>query len=126
MKLILKDYKVINLIFETLPERNDENKFNFKVGQIFNEEELEKSFGIGFIVEIVNNKYMIKLEMRFFFESDNVIDEKFKNGTFPKVNAPAIAFPYLRAYISNLTMQSGYEPLLLPSINFVELDKVHH
>lgn len=123
MKLILKDYKVINLIFETLPDHNDENQFNLKVGQIFNADEKKKSFGIGFVVDITNNQYTIKLEMRFFFESDIIIDENFKKGTFPKVNAPAIAFPYLRAYISNLTMQSGFEPLLLPSINFVEFDK---
>lgn len=120
MKLMLKDYKVINLDFEVLSEQNIEDQFNLKVGQIFNEKE-EKSFGIGFIVVITNNSYKIELEMNFLFESDEIIDERFKNSSFPKVNAPAIAFPYLRAYISNLTMQSGFTPLLLPSINFVEL-----
>ena len=120
MKLMLKDYKVINLDFEVLSEQNIEDQFNLKVGQIFNEKE-EKSFGIGFIVAITNNSYKIELEMNFLFESDEIIDERFKNSSFPKVNAPAIAFPYLRAYISNLTMQSGFTPLLLPSINFVEL-----
>ncbi len=120
MKLMLKDYKVINLDFKVLSEQNIEDQFNLKVGQIFNEKE-EKSFGIGFIVVITNNSYKIELEMNFLFESDEIIDERFKNSSFPKVNAPAIAFPYLRAYISNLTMQSGFTPLLLPSINFVEL-----
>ena len=120
MKLMLKDYKVVNLNFEILSEQNIEDQFNLKVGQMFSEEEKEKSFGIGFIVEIMNNSYKIKLEMRFFFESDEIIDDNFKKSSFPKVNAPAIAFPYLRAYISNLTMQSGFTPLLLPSINFIE------
>lgn len=120
MKLMLKDYKVVNLNFEILSEQNIEDQFNLKVGQMFSEEEKEKSFGIAFIVEIMNNSYKIKLEMRFFFESDEIIDDNFKKSSFPKVNAPAIAFPYLRAYISNLTMQSGFTPLLLPSINFVE------
>ena len=120
MKLMLKDYKVLNLNFEILSEQNIEDQFNLKVGQMFSEEEKEKSFGIGFIVEIMSNSYKIKLEMRFFFESDEIIDDNFKKSSFPKVNAPAIAFPYLRAYISNLTMQSGFTPLLLPSINFIE------
>lgn len=120
MKLMLKDYKVVNLNFEILSEQNIEDQFNLKVGQMFSEEEKEKSFGIGFIVEIMSNSYKIKLEMRFFFESDEIIDDNFKKSSFPKVNAPAIAFPYLRAYISNLTMQSGFTPLLLPSINFIE------
>ena len=117
---MLKDYKVVNLNFEILSEQNIEDQFNLKVGQMFSEEEKEKSFGIGFIVEIMSNSYKIKLEMRFFFESDEIIDDNFKKSSFPKVNAPAIAFPYLRAYISNLTMQSGFTPLLLPSINFIE------
>lgn len=33
------------------------------------------------------------------------------------VNAPAIAFPYLRAYISTLTTQSGIPPIILPTLN---------
>ena len=118
---MLKDYKVINLDFEVLSEQNVEDQFNLRVGQMFNEKE-EKSFGIGFIVGITSNSYKIELEMNFLFESDKAIDEEFKNSSFPKVNAPAIAFPYLRAYISNLTMQSGFTPLLLPSVNFVELN----
>ena len=126
MKLMLKDYKVVNLNFEILSEQNIEDQFNLKVGQMFSEEEKEKSFGIGFIVEIISNSYKIKLEMRFFFESDEIIDDNFKKSSFPKVNAPAIAFPYLRAYISNLTMQSGFTPLLLPSINFVEFAGSNH
>ena len=123
MKLMLKDYKVINLDFEVLSEQNVEDQFNLKVGQMFNEKE-EMSFGIGFIVGITSNSYKIELEMNFLFESDEIIDEEFKNSSFPKVNAPAIAFPYLRAYISNLTMQSGFTPLLLPSINFVEFSNL--
>lgn len=123
MKLMLKDYKVINLNFEVLSEQNVEDQFNLKVGQMFNKKE-EMSFGIGFIVGITSNSYKIGLEMNFLFESDEIIDEEFKNSSFPKVNAPAIAFPYLRAYISNLTMQSGFTPLLLPSINFVEFSNL--
>ena len=49
------------------------------------------------------------------------ITEDFKLSSFPKINAPAIAFPYLRAFVSNLTLQSGLEPVILPSINFVQL-----
>ncbi|WP_222708016.1 protein-export chaperone SecB [Algibacter pacificus] len=57
------------------------------------------------------------------FKLDKDISEEFKLSDFPKINAPAIAFPYLRAYISNLTLQSGFEPVMLPSINFVNLAK---
>lgn len=55
------------------------------------------------------------------FKIDEDISEEFKLSNFPKINAPAIAFPYLRAFVSNLTLQSGFEPIILPSINFVKL-----
>ena len=61
--------------------------------------------------------------MRFFFETDSPITEDFKKSSFPLINAPAIAFPYLRSFLSVLTMQAGYSPIMLPSINFVEFAK---
>jgi preprotein translocase subunit SecB len=35
-----------------------------------------------------------------------------------KINAAAIAFPYFRAYITQITLLSGFPPLILPTINF--------
>ncbi|ERJ81854.1 hypothetical protein HMPREF1990_01181 [Porphyromonas gingivalis W4087] len=32
-------------------------------------------------------------------------------------NAPAILFPYIRAYISNITALSGMSPIILPTLN---------
>ena len=62
------------------------------------------------------------IEAFFNFEIvDEKITEDFKLSSFSKINAPAIAFPYLRAFVSNLTLQSGLEPVILPSINFVQL-----
>jgi len=58
----------------------------------------------------------------FNFETDEEITEEFKNSHFPKINAPAIAYPYLRAYVSNLTLQSGVTPVMLPTINFVKFE----
>lgn len=46
-----------------------------------------------------------------------VTDETLKD-TFIQVNAPAIAYPFLRAYVSTLTVNSGYEQILLPPVNF--------
>ena len=38
-----------------------------------------------------------------------------------KANAPAIAFPYVRVFISNITLNAGYNPIVLPSFNFIKL-----
>jgi len=65
----------------------------------------------------INLKYIAE------FEANEVITEKFKESIFPRQNSPAIAFPFLRAFVSNLLLSSGYRPMILPSINFQALDK---
>ncbi len=40
------------------------------------------------------------------------------------LNAPAIVFPYIRAYISTITIQSGLKPILLPTFNLSSLSEV--
>ncbi|PLX05015.1 MAG: protein export chaperone secb [Marinilabiliales bacterium] len=39
-------------------------------------------------------------------------------------NAPAILFPYLRAYISSLTALSGTDTIILPTMNLTGLKQV--
>lgn len=46
--------------------------------------------------------------------------EEYKNGYFI-FNAPAIVFPYIRAYISSLTALSGMPTLTLPTLNLTQL-----
>lgn len=55
------------------------------------------------------------------FETREDITEDFKQSQFPGMNAPAIGFPYLRAYMSQVLLLSGYKPTLIPTINFQEM-----
>lgn len=41
--------------------------------------------------------------------------------TFFYLNAPAILFPYIRAYIATLTTLSGMTPINLPTLNLTQL-----
>lgn len=41
--------------------------------------------------------------------------------TFFYLNAPAILFPYIRAYIATLTTLSGMAPINLPTLNLTQL-----
>lgn len=41
--------------------------------------------------------------------------------TFGNVNGPAILYPFVREVIANLTMKGGVPPVLLPTMNFVEV-----
>ncbi|MHB1679963.1 MAG: protein-export chaperone SecB [bacterium] len=40
---------------------------------------------------------------------------------FSKINAPDLMFPFVRETIADLTLKTGYPPLLLPPINIVAL-----
>lgn len=83
---------------------------------------LEKSsFGVQFKMKIVDHNFILEIVAVAHFNTDVDIDKKFLNSSFAKINAPAIAYPYIRSYISNLTLNSGLNPVMLPSINFVKL-----
>ncbi|OEY71822.1 protein-export chaperone SecB [Salegentibacter salarius] len=120
MKIQLDNWKILNLNFSSREEERLENSFDLKTGNFFPEDK-SKTFGVGFEIEIKDKKFDLSIEAIFMFSLDEKITEKFKISDFPKINAPAIAFPYLRAYVSNLTLQSGFDPVMLPSINFVNL-----
>ena len=82
----------------------------------------DKVFYVTFTVGISSPRGF-KLDVKYLatFTTSEPIDEKFKSSQFPIVNAPAIAYPYLRSFISNLTLSASYEPVILPTINFQAL-----
>jgi preprotein translocase subunit SecB len=126
MRIQLKDWKVSNLNFALLDEniKRETNSFDLESGSYFSEDKSSNVFGVGFKLTINDKLFDLVVEAVFHFELlEEAITDEFKLSSFPKVNAPAIAFPYLRAFISNLTLQSGLEPVILPSINFVQLAK---
>ncbi len=124
MKIQLKNWKIANLSMSLLDERTkrDNDSFDLESGNFFSDDEENNTFGVAFKLNINDRSFDLIIEAFFNFE---IVDEKrtedFKLSSFPKINAPAIAFPYLRAFVSNLTLQSGLEPVILPSINFVQL-----
>lgn len=81
------------------------------------------SFAVIFELKILSSdsKFDLYLKSVSHFETNLPIDDKFRDSSFVKINAPAIAFPYVRAAISNITLTCGYSPIILPSYNFVNL-----
>jgi len=123
MKIQLNEWKLQNLSFSVLKNaERTENSFKLSTGNFFPEKENNK-FGIVFNVLINDVRFDMNVEISFVFELEEAVTEVFKVSDFLKVNAPAIAFPYVRAFISNITLQSGFEPIILPSINFANLGK---
>jgi preprotein translocase subunit SecB len=85
----------------------------------------------GFFVDInlrltsEDNKNEISISSRGIFESDTEIDIQFLNTSMVQVNAPAILFPFVRAFINTITTNAGYNPLIIPAINF-SMIQGHH
>ena len=82
-------------------------------------------FVVNFHIKIENSdkSFYLKLKAIAQFSTKEDITDEFKKSLFIEINAPAIAFPYVRTFISNLTLNMGYNPILLPTFNFVELSK---
>lgn len=90
----------------------------------FNDKDLNE-VNINFHIKIENSKKTFSLNLKAIaqFSTKEEITEELKKSPFFEINAPAIAFPYVRTFISNLTLNMGYNPILLPTFNFVELSK---
>lgn len=102
----------------------DEVDTQLKIKNGFTSED-KHIFAIIFELTLENKErnFYLKVEAHNHFRLNQEITDEFKDSTFINVNAPAIAFPYVRAFISNLTLNSGYDPIILPSYNFVNIYK---
>ncbi|MEO0042629.1 MAG: hypothetical protein RL329_2077 [Bacteroidota bacterium] len=83
----------------------------------------EKHFIVEFHLKLFNEKIKGQFKMAALFETDTVIDDEFKQSALVQVNAPAIAFPYLRSFVSTTTVNAGYNAVILPSINLTSLKR---
>ena len=84
----------------------------------------QSTFQLQLGVKIVDENNVLTIDVTcvadFYFEKG--IEEKQLNNYF-YINAPAILFPYIRAYITTLTSLSGLKPIILPTLNLIGLGK---
>lgn len=116
----LKDYKITQSHFDINPENistTDNMAIEIKRENLLNE--TESLFKLDMSVNMSDEKGNIKIftKIEGLFEFDSTLDETQKNNFFD-INAPAILYPIIRAYISSLTSLSGFNHIILPTINF--------
>ena len=56
----------------------------------------------------------------YIFAEEETIDEEFKTSELVRVNSLAIAFPFVRSFISTFSINAGIPPFILPAYNFSE------
>jgi preprotein translocase subunit SecB len=80
-------------------------------------------FNLQLFVDIkdVDGHFNINLVTESIFSYPEDADIQAYTNSFFIVNAPAIIFPYIRAYISSLTALSGMPTLNLPTLNLSQV-----
>lgn len=95
---------------------SDHYKVSFEKTVGVNETEHRMRLMLEAKIDSENKAMHIEVKAEGYFEFDNTITEQEKN-VFFRTSAPAILFPYIRAYVGALTSLSGVQPVILPTLN---------
>lgn len=134
MSIRLLDYRALKIVFLPSEElvnylyefgEGEENIPSISYEAVFPKED-KNTFFIHFKIEInkpdEEHEDFGSLEVDFLarFSHKEEITQEFRDSHFPRVNAPAIAYPFLRVFINTLFINAGYESVLLPTYNFTK------
>ena len=99
-------------------EKSKKDKININCNWYKNKEKGKESlYKISMNIELYTKLSKIELLLDGIFEFSNDIEEEIKK-YFLEVSAPAIIYPYARAFISNVTAFDTGEAVILPILNF--------
>lgn len=109
-----------NIVTSDLEENNKTPvKVDIRCLTKFVEEKLELKVMVGVSTETESLPFSFDVEMggSFLFDSKPNKEELER---LSYINCPAIIFPFLREFVSDLVKRGGDDPLYLPIINFVD------
>jgi len=78
---------------------------------------------LGINITESNQALIINLQAKAFFIFENDIEDNSLQN-YMIYNAPALLFPYIRAYISTLSSLSGVPTIILPTLNMSNLTPI--
>ena len=105
-----------HITIEPTDKENNSLSINIEQNAYENEEEHKMKLELNVIVKDEENTVNINVKVVGLFEYDENVTGEAKD-VFFKLNAPAILFPHVRAYVTALTAMSGMAPIILPTIN---------
>ena len=113
-----RDFLISKSDFYRKPVDKEQNTYDISIVPSGIIHEKDKVFQLNLEVEVTekNDRFKAIVIIIGFFEFTEVLDENQLTNYF-YTNAPAILFPYVRAYIASLTALSGMETVNLPPIN---------
>ena len=99
----------------------DDVEFGIEPNGIFEED--NKMFILTLNVLVKDKKSSLEVKMtvtgKFEYETNDIQELV----PYLGFNAPAIMFPYIRAYITNITALGGISPIILPTLNMESVGK---
>lgn len=104
---------------------NEEMVVDFNPSGVYIQEKsqynLKFTFKAFFEEQGIENPYVL-IECTGFFKFEDVQDTEQIPSFFYR-NAIAILFPYLRAFVSMVTLQANVAPVVLPTLNLSDLEQ---
>jgi preprotein translocase subunit SecB len=131
MKAVMqfKDYHVLETFYKSNPNFDgEETKLSPNIhydlrfqNDSLQSAEIDLSVSLG-DENLEKNSFFVKAKIRgHFIIQGDILKEPEKVIRFYKENGLAILFPYIRSLISDLTSKGSEIPIILPTINIVEM-----
>ena len=121
----LKEYK-FNKVSLDLTDITPEDTLNIDLIPSGRFIQNEQKFVLNFLfvadVEKESTRKVVEVNCSasFIFKDETSFDEI---PSYFYSNSIAIVFPYMRAFISTLTLQANYAPIMLPTMNLMNLNE---
>ncbi len=114
------NFEITKVIFDRSDDIVKDGEFEVNIQHITQiNNENENLFRTVFIINITgqNNSFSLQVQAMGNFEILGKIPKNVKDN-YLNISSPSIIYPYVRAYISNITLQSGMNPITIPPMNF--------
>ena len=112
----MQGYLITNTSIKlTGKEIGEDIEFGVVPEGVFNETEKTFLLILNVVAKDKDSNLDLSLTIKGLFEYD--ADDMSELIPYISMNAPAIMFPYIRAYISNITALGGTQPIILPTLN---------
>lgn len=117
-KISLKETFVQSLSFKRKHSNEPYLETEVSISPFVNFDEQGKEYRVMFKGNFENSLFDLSLQFVAVFGTEETIDEEFKSSELVRVNSLAIAFPFMRSFISTFTINAGIPSFILPAYNF--------
>ncbi len=117
-----KGYKILKSSIEIREDYKKFKDFDFglDVSGIYKKSDNLFKLNLNLMIKNEDSGFLCEVSTQGMFKVLNTEDNSILNNYF-YTNATALLFPYIRAYITNLTAQSGIDGVILPTMNLSKI-----